>query len=382
MADHDVRHDHDVAMANREIGERVRKQFVPEAIEKVAKDGMEGESRVRRFVISTESPDRDNDTISVSGWKLANFQKNPVVLWAHDYSQLPVARATNVGVVDGKLVADAEFADHAFANTVLRMIDGKFLNATSVGFKPMKYLWNETRGGMDFAEQELLEFSIVPVPANAEALIQLAGSDDAEALRKWAMAVIKSLEPKAEEQKTEPAPVAATESAAVEVPATEVPAAEKTEDTPDPVAVKVAEQVSLIVAAVEKAGRKLSRANETTLRNAQELIGTVLAQLDKQPEPTDDDPEPPADGEKKPKPMTCEHGDGCTACKSFVITFRDDPPKERHVVTLSADNEEPQHELTGDQITNAMRAAFKDMLAPLVVDAVTTAVNRSRGRVD
>ena len=42
---------------------------------------------------------------------------------------------------------------------------------------------NRTRGGVDFESQELLEFSIVPVPANAEALrlrqaLGLPGSDD------------------------------------------------------------------------------------------------------------------------------------------------------------------------------------------------------------
>jgi hypothetical protein len=43
------------------------------------------------------------------------------------------------------------------------------VNATSVGFRPLKYEPNE-HGGTHFAEQELLEFSIVPIPANAAAV--------------------------------------------------------------------------------------------------------------------------------------------------------------------------------------------------------------------
>jgi HK97 family phage prohead protease len=129
--------------------------------------------RVRRFVISTGAVDRDNDTIDPLGWLLDNYRKNPVVLWAHDYKGLPLAKAVDVRVEGTRLVADAEFADHDFANTVLRMIDGGFLRATSVGFRPHKSVRNEQRGGVDYIAQELLEFSVVPVPANAEAVRHL-----------------------------------------------------------------------------------------------------------------------------------------------------------------------------------------------------------------
>lgn len=36
------------------------------------------------FVISTGALDRYNSTIAVDGWQTENFDKNPVVLWAHD----------------------------------------------------------------------------------------------------------------------------------------------------------------------------------------------------------------------------------------------------------------------------------------------------------
>jgi hypothetical protein len=50
-----------------------------------------------------------------------------------------------------------------------------FLKATSVGFQPLKYAFTDDpqrRFGIDFLEQELIEFSLVTVPANAEALIE------------------------------------------------------------------------------------------------------------------------------------------------------------------------------------------------------------------
>ena len=79
--------------------------------------------RSMRFVISTEGVDRDNDTIRASGWKLAGYRQNPVVLWAHDHKQLPVARCTDVHVEGDRLVAVAEFPTrdlYKFGATVLR----------------------------------------------------------------------------------------------------------------------------------------------------------------------------------------------------------------------------------------------------------------------
>jgi len=148
------------------MAEHIRKQFADTEVRPVR-------GRVRRFTISTGAVDRDGDTINPAGWRLDNYRNNPTVLWAHDYSQLPLAKAVDIRVEGQALIADAEFADHDFANTVLRLVDGGFLRATSVGFKPEKAIRNDQRGGTDFIEQELLEFSIVPVPANPEAVRHL-----------------------------------------------------------------------------------------------------------------------------------------------------------------------------------------------------------------
>lgn len=138
----------------------------------------EGDSRTITFTISTASVDRMGDTIRVDGWKLDAFRKNPVVLWAHDAGSLPVAKAPKVWVEDGKLKAEAEFTPAGMArfnDTVFEMYQQGFLSATSVGFNPLKYAFTDDpqrRYGIDFLEQELLEFSAVPVPANPEALIE------------------------------------------------------------------------------------------------------------------------------------------------------------------------------------------------------------------
>lgn len=136
------------------------------------------EGRAFDFCISTASVDRYGDTIAVEGWQLAAFRKNPVVLWMHDNNLLPVAKAVNVRIEDGKLKSRAEFTPEGmlrFNDAVHDMLKGGFLSATSVGFIPLKYNFvddPQRRFGIDFLEQELLEFSVVTVPANAEALIE------------------------------------------------------------------------------------------------------------------------------------------------------------------------------------------------------------------
>lgn len=137
----------------------------------------EGE-RALEFVISTPSVDRMGDTIAVDGWKLDSYKQNPVVLWAHDGTTLPIARATNIWTEGGSLRARAEFAPAELSplgDKVLRYYQAGFLNAVSVGFMPLKWDFAKSKDrpfGLDFQEQELLEFSAVSVPANGEALAQ------------------------------------------------------------------------------------------------------------------------------------------------------------------------------------------------------------------
>ena len=63
-------------------------------------------SRRVRFVFSDGSVDRMGDTIAADGWDLADFKRNPVALWAHDSSEPPIGKASNVKV-EGKNVCRA-----------------------------------------------------------------------------------------------------------------------------------------------------------------------------------------------------------------------------------------------------------------------------------
>ena len=154
---------------------------------------LEDGSRGIRFCFSDGSVDRVGDTIDPKGWRLTTFNANPVALWAHDSSAPPIGRASQVMVEDSRLMGTIEFATpdiYEFADTIYKLTKAGFLNAVSVGFIPLEYSFSDEDGrewGLDFEVQELLEISVCPVPANANALVEArAKGIDTRPLVEWA----------------------------------------------------------------------------------------------------------------------------------------------------------------------------------------------------
>jgi HK97 family phage prohead protease len=141
--------------------------------------------RTISYLVSDETPDRMGDVIRVKGWDLSNYKANPVILWAHDGKNVPpIGRGHNVRRRFGpnRLTADIEFAPseaHEFAETIYQLAKRGFIKATSVGFMPkgVEQVDEEQRAalgigpyGQVFSESELMEISVVSVPANPSAL--------------------------------------------------------------------------------------------------------------------------------------------------------------------------------------------------------------------
>jgi HK97 family phage prohead protease len=127
------------------------------------------------FVVSTDEVDRQGDTIAVDGWRVDAYMRNPVFLWAHNYTRPAIGRAVSVWREGHGLLARIEFAPTDFAQEIRRLYDSGYQHGVSVGFRPLKYALRRETGtgefrGIDFIEQELLEISAAPVPANAHAL--------------------------------------------------------------------------------------------------------------------------------------------------------------------------------------------------------------------
>lgn len=138
----------------------MNKLFIQGLVKKIAENSYE-------VLASTSAIDRQGDSIDQSGWVIGNYLKNPVMLWAHDYSELPVAKATSVEVTSKGLQVKFEFAPaeaNPKAAQIKMLYDEGFLNAVSVGFMCLE------QNGNLITRAELLEVSFVPVPANQEAL--------------------------------------------------------------------------------------------------------------------------------------------------------------------------------------------------------------------
>ncbi|MHC4502813.1 MAG: HK97 family phage prohead protease [Planctomycetota bacterium] len=193
--------------------------------------------------ISTRARDRQGDVIEPSGVRLERFRKNPVVLYAHDYEALPVARsmwervrqpngattktprsptvapaklaergiestplcpapaASHASAVE--LVAKPQFhLDTELSREVWALVEKGVLSAWSVGFIPERWerIEGEDGSGRDggaarpssfrILKWDLLEYSCVPVPANFQAL-----THELKSRRITAPALVKSLAP-------------------------------------------------------------------------------------------------------------------------------------------------------------------------------------------
>lgn len=176
---------------------------IPNTIMRLASSGMletQDESRVVTFVLSDSSVARDGHTLAADGWDITSYLKNPVVLFAHDAESLDcvIGRMANIRVRGNQLVGDVEFMPeylNPMAETVYQMVKQRFLNAVSVGFIPLdgKPAKGRGAGAYDFSKQELLEVSVVPVPALPTALAEArAAGINTDIVRAWAKRIMET----------------------------------------------------------------------------------------------------------------------------------------------------------------------------------------------
>jgi HK97 family phage prohead protease len=143
-----------------------------------------------RIIISTSDIDRDKDRVIPFGAQIQNYLKNPVVKYGHNYRDpwATVGRTTSLEITERGIVADFELRPAANEqdpqNIVLLLWDGEWIRTASIGFAPLVKEENEG-GGFDFTEWELLEWSLIPVPANQSALrlaVKALAEDDSASL--------------------------------------------------------------------------------------------------------------------------------------------------------------------------------------------------------
>lgn len=175
----------------------------------------ESDERKLTFVASDGSRDTAGTVLNVNGWDLERFNRNGIIGYQHkvyggyDDTENPdnVIGKGYAYVEGGKLMVDVEF-EPAEINPLAEKIYQKLLfgslKAVSVGFLPVgRGTWGKGSESLEgenptyyYAGQELLEVSVVNIPANPNALRKgLEGiEDELEQLKKEAEDVIPEAE--------------------------------------------------------------------------------------------------------------------------------------------------------------------------------------------
>lgn len=135
-----------------------------------------------KFIISTPTPDRAEDVVEPSGFQLGNYKANPLVLYDHGFGEitLPIGKSRDP---DGKLTvkiksasveAECYFAQSNWQGMqVFQLVEEGILNCASVHIDPLEASVRtgaDGRRGLHITKCDLLEWSIVGIPCNPEAV--------------------------------------------------------------------------------------------------------------------------------------------------------------------------------------------------------------------
>lgn len=133
-----------------------------------------------QFVGTKEIVDRDGDIVRISGMDLTHFKTNPIVLWGHDASELPVGKVVGLyhDVTNKELIFEIQFGKTSKAKDVESLVEDEILNTTSIGFIVKDWDYNEEVEAYEFTETELFEISIVNIPANPAATAVKESEED------------------------------------------------------------------------------------------------------------------------------------------------------------------------------------------------------------
>ncbi len=143
------------------------------------------DAKTRRFsgIASSASPDRMQDVVEPEGIKY----KLPIpFLHQHD-SKNPVGNIDGLKVIAGKRIEIkgyvARFDDgpptlKERVDVAAAELESGLVQGLSIGFNPIEYSFIKDTGGVHFTQWEMLELSMVTIPANAEATITAIKSID------------------------------------------------------------------------------------------------------------------------------------------------------------------------------------------------------------
>lgn len=143
------------------------------------RQGVDTSALCVKACLSTASIDTDGDIVEPLGLDASEHRKNPVVLWAHQSTLPPVAKAEDrdgrytVTKASSAVHGVAYFSEHdEFSEKLFRLYDEGILRAWSVGFRPKEFDRRKSgsKPGLHVKAWQLVEYSAVGIGANPDAL--------------------------------------------------------------------------------------------------------------------------------------------------------------------------------------------------------------------
>lgn len=130
--------------------------------------------------ISTLDIDHSGDVVIPDGVILNVYNRNPVVFFNHDTSKQPIAKCTDIQIYERGIYAKWEYSETDEAKGIRKQVKDSFLNTLSIGFIPVAFKKKGQQGFKELGYPDadrvitkwvLLEFSIVSIPDNSNAII-------------------------------------------------------------------------------------------------------------------------------------------------------------------------------------------------------------------
>lgn len=136
-----------------------------------------GAPRRISVVAATEDRDRAGDIIRIEGIEVDGFLRNPVILAGHgSTADVPViGKAVELKKEPGRLLCTVEFLPEGVSPLADRIFNiVKFVGAAAASVGLIVKEWKPLPDvGIEIVRSELLEISIVPVPANGNAVMAI-----------------------------------------------------------------------------------------------------------------------------------------------------------------------------------------------------------------
>ncbi len=139
-------------------------------------ESIDAEAYTSEAMVSTSDLDRYDSIVVPEGLQLENFRKSPSVFWGHEDWKLPIGQS-----IDQKILSNGMWAKTLFGvkespariGEIWALHSNGYIRPWSISWIPHEWEEFKLEGGsrgIRFTKSEILEYSLVGIPGNANAL--------------------------------------------------------------------------------------------------------------------------------------------------------------------------------------------------------------------